>query len=393
MELKDMTSEQLEERRQAIAAELDAPEADLEALENEARAIREELDARKAAEEAQEAEQRAAELQAQKEARDAVAHGAGEELQKFEGDKKMTNAEVRSTNEYIEAYANYVKTGKDTECRALLTETVSGTVPVPTFVEGYVNTAWEKNGILSRVKRTFLRGNLKVAFERSATGAYVHTEGTSADTEETLTLGIVTLIPRNIKKYLHISDEAAAMGGAEFLRYIYDEITYQIALKLAALVVGDIAGASTSHSGTAVGIPQVAAAPAIGTVASAFSNLSDEAENPVVIMNKLTYQNFYDAYAQGNFAVDPFMGFTVLYSSALPAYDDASEDDVYCIVGDLRGAQVNFPEGDDVIMKYDDLSEAEADLVKIVGREYAAHGVTAPGRFCNIVVPAAATTE
>lgn len=393
MELKDMTSEQLEERRQAIAAELDAPDADLEALENEARAIREELDARKAAEEAQEAEQRAAELQAQKEARDAVAHGAGEELQKFEGDKKMTNAEVRNSNEYIEAYANYVKTGKDAECRALLTENVSGTVPVPTFVEGYVNTAWEKNGILSRVKRTFLRGNLKVAFERSADGAYEHTEGTSADTVESLLLGIVSLIPKNLKKWLLLSDETQAMAGAEFLRYVYDEITYQIALKLAGDIVGDIAGAGTTHSGTAVGIPQVAAAPAIGTIASAFSNLSDEAENPVVIMNKLTYANFYQAYADGNFAVDPFMGFTVLYSSALPAYDDASEDDVYCIVGDLRGAQVNFPEGDDIVLKYDDLSRAEEDLIKIVGRQYVAHGVTAPGRFCNIVVPAAATTE
>ena len=45
MELKEMTIEQLEERRAAIVAELDAPEADLDALEAEARAIKEELEA------------------------------------------------------------------------------------------------------------------------------------------------------------------------------------------------------------------------------------------------------------------------------------------------------------------------------------------------------------
>jgi hypothetical protein len=127
-------------------------------------------------------------------------------------------------------------------------------------------------------------------------------------------------------------------------------------------------------------------------VATAFANLSDEAKDPVIIMNKLTYAAFMDAYAAGNFAVDPFMGLKVCYSSALPAYSTADTNAVYCIVGDLDGAQVNYPEGEGVIMKVDDLSESEKDLVKIVGRQYAAHGVTAPFRFTNVAKPAAATT-
>ena len=40
MELKDMTVEQLEERKAEIVASLDAPEADLNALEEEVRAMR-----------------------------------------------------------------------------------------------------------------------------------------------------------------------------------------------------------------------------------------------------------------------------------------------------------------------------------------------------------------
>ena len=378
--MNEMTMEQLLERRTAIAAELDAPEADLDALEAEVRAINEEIDKRKAEE------------QKKNDIRSAVANGSGEVTKTFEGEKTMTNEEIRSSAAYIDAYANYIKTGDDKECRSLLTENVSGVVPVPVLVDEIVRTAWEKNEILARVRKTNFRGNLKVAFERSASAAEVHSEGTTGPSEESLLLGIVTMIPKNIKKWIRISDEAVAMGGEAFLRYVYDELTYQIIKKLADLVVGDIAGAGTSNTGSAVGIPKVNVAPAIGSVATAFANLSDEATNPVVIINKLTYANFYAAYAAGNFAVDPFMGFTVLYSSALPAYATADDNAVYAIVGDLSGAQVNYPEGEGVVIKYDELTEAEDDMVKIVGRQYAAHAVTAPGRFCNITKPAAVTT-
>jgi hypothetical protein len=62
------------------------------------------------------------------------------------------------------------------------------------------------------------------------------------------------------------------------------------------------------------------------------------------------------------------------------------------IVGDLDGAQVNYPEGEGVITKWDDLSEAEADMVKVHGRQYAGHKVTGPGRFVNVKKAAGSTT-
>lgn len=381
MEIKEMTIEQLEERKAAIVAELDAPEANLDALETEAKAIKDEIESRKA-----EAAKKA-------EIRSAVASGGGEVIEKMKvEEKKMTNNEIRNSAEYIEAYANYIKSGDDKECRALLTETVSGTVPVPVLVDQIVRTAWDNDQILSRVRRTNFKGNLKVAFERSADAAVVHTEGTSAPSEESLVLGIVTMIPANIKKWIRISDEAVAMGGETFLRYIYDELTYQIIKKLAALVVGDIAGASTTHSSSAVGVPKVAADPAVGSVAKAMGYLSDEAANPVVIMNRLTFAAYKAAQYAASYAMDIFEGLPVLFCDALPAYASADDNAVYAIVGDLAGVTVNYPEGDGVVIKYDELTEAQADLVKIVGRQYAAHAVTAPGRFVNVTKPAAVTT-
>lgn len=374
--MEKMNMEQIEKRFAEIKSEIDtADQAKVDELNKEI----ESLEARKAE----------IELETRKQNLMDLVKGAGNVVEKQE--EPAAQKEVRSSKEYIEAYANYIKTGDDRECRALLTETVSGTVPVPSILDEIVRTAWDNEAILSRVRRTNIRGNLKVAFEKSADGAYVHTEGTSAPTEEALELGIVTMIPKNIKKWITISDEALAMGGEAFLRYIYDELTYRIVKALADLVVGDIKALSTSASSTAVSAAKITEAPGLNTVATAFANLSDEASNPVIIMNKLTYANFKAAQAAGNFNVDPFMGLPVLFNNSLPAYSSASANAVYAIVGDLNGAQVNYPEGEGIVIKYDDLSLAESDLVKIVGRQYAAHAVTACGRFCNIAKPSSGT--
>ena len=376
MEIREMTIEQIEERKSAIVAELDAEGADLNALEEEMRSLNEEIETRKA-EEAQKAE-----------IRKSVAAGeVGEVVKKVEEEKRdmRTNEEIRASKEYVEAYARYLVTEDATECRSLLSENVgSGSVPVPAIVDEIVRTAWENNEILARVKKTEIRGNLKVAFERVASAAGVHTEGAAAPDEETLKLGIVTMVPANIKKWIRVSDEAIAMGGEALVRYVYDELTYQIVKKLADLVVTDIATASTTATSIAACVAQITSAPTVTAIATAFANLSDEATDPVIIMNKLTYANFKQAQAAASYAIDPFEGLPVLFNNSLKAYSAASSGNVYAIVGDLKGVQVNYPEGEGVALKYDDLSEAEKDLVKIVGRQYAAHALTACGRFCNI---------
>ena len=381
----DMNMEQIEARMAEIKVEVEsADEARLAELNTEIG----ELETRKAqlieemkqAKEKEEIEQRKADAQA-------VAQGAGAVISEHKEERKMEN--VLESRAYVDAYANYLKTGDAKECRALLTENVSGDLPVPSLVDDIIKTAWENDEIMSRVKRTFIKGNLRVPFEKSADGAYVHTEGTTAPTEEELALGIVQLTPANIKKYIRISDETVAMGGEAFLRYIYDELTYQIVKKEAAAGVGDIVSASASHSSSAIGVPVVKAAPSVTAIPTAAANLSDEASNLVVIMNRLTEVEFISAFAAGNFAVDPFAGLDKVYTSALPAYSTASENDCYAIVGDLSGLQYNYPEGDDVIIKWDDLSESEKDLVKVVGRKYVGHAITAPGRFAKLTKPAA----
>jgi HK97 family phage major capsid protein len=293
--------------------------------------------------------------------------------------------EIRASKEYVEAFAKYIKTNDDSECRSLLTEIVSGSVPVPSIVEDTIATAWADNKILALVKKSYIKGILRQGFELSATGAVVHTEGDKAITEEELTLGIVTLTPSSIKKFITISDEAIDLTGENFIRYIYDELTYQIAKKAEDELITLIENAPAASTASAVGVPVVSAAPALGVIAQAIANLSDRAANPVIIMNKLSFASFKALQYAASYPVDPFEGLTVLFNDTITAISSATAGDTYAIVGDLGvGAQANFPNGEEITIKYDDLSLAESDLVKVVGREYVALGLVAPNAFVKV---------
>ena len=316
----------------------------------------------------------------------------GAEIEKLEErEKPMTIEEIRNSKEYINAFANYIKSGKDDEVRMLLSTNATNSgayVPVPTIVEGRIRTAWAKLGIMELINKTFVKGNLKVGFELSADGALIHNEGAAANNEEALTIGVVELKPVSIKKWITISDEAMDMSGEEFLFYIYDEITYRIAKKAQEELLAKITAASTSATSTAVSVAEVDdGAPTVGVVAECLGKLSDEAANPVIVMNKGTWSQFKEAQYANKFSVDPFEGLPVYFDNTIPAYSSTATTGVWLIVGDFnRGAQANFPAGEEITLKFDDLSLAEKDLVKIVGREYVGLGLVSDKCFCRVTM-------
>ena len=374
-----MTLKDIEVRASEIREAMTAEDADIQALTEETRSLIEEKSRLMAeiAEQEAEAEQRKADIEA-------VIENRGKEIEVIEEKKDMT--EIRDSKEYIDAYAQYIKTGDATECRALLSENASGTVAVPTLVYDIVKTAWDKEGIMSLVKKSYLKGNLKIGFEISGSDATVHTEGGTAVSEETLTLGIVNLTAKSIKKWVSLSDEIEDLRGEQFLRYIYDEIAYRIAKKAADEMIASIEACTAAATTGCPAVPTVTEATVgVGTVAKAMAKLSDEAANPVVIMNKATWGAFKAAQYAGSFDVDPFEGLPVVFNNSMTAYSAATTGVTYAIVGDLgQGALANFPAGGDIEFKYDDLSLATSDLVKIIGRQFVGLGVVANNAFCKI---------
>lgn len=373
MEIKEMQMEDIEKRSLEIEEEMGKEDANIDSLSTEV----EELEARKA-EILAEVETRKKEME--------EALKTSKEVESME-ERKMSDMEIRNSKEYIDAYAEYVKSGNDAECRALLTENVNGgTVPVPELVYNIVKTAWEREGIMALVRKTAMKGNLKVGFEISADGAVVHTEGGNAISPENLVLGTVNIVPQSIKKVLQISDEVYDLRGEEFLDYVYDELAYRIAKKCADLIIAAIEACGTASTATSVAVPVLTAA-TIGqaTIASAMALLSDEAANPVVMMNKATWGAFKAAQYDGNFNADIFEDLPVVFNNTIKAFSVATTGETYAIVGDLgHGALANYPNGQEISFKFDDLSLKKQDLIEVMGREYVGLGIVAPYAFVKI---------
>lgn len=377
MELSKMEVAELEERRSAIVSEIESPDADLDSLEEEMRSINDEL------------QKRSEKAKADQEKRDRIAQNLVPTtvIEKRKEKPEMEKVEVRNSAEYIDAYANYIKTGDDKECRALLTENVeSGQVPVPDIVFDEIRVAWENDQIASRIRKSYIRGNLRVGFEISATGAVIHTEGSGPVDEETLVLGIVSIIPNFIKKWISISDETLSLAGEPFLRYVYREITHQIVKKVADEIVAMIEAAGTQSTASGVAVPEIVQTPSLGAIAAALANLSDQVQNPVIMMNKLTWGAFKAAQYQGYYAIDIFEGLPVLFNNTIEPYETASSGDTFAIVGDLGyGALANFPNGEELRFTFDDMTLATSDLVRVIGKEYIGLGLVAPYAFVKLV--------
>lgn len=385
MELKDMTLEQVESRlaecdsiRQTSenAEEIEALAKEVELLE-ERKAELKDLEERKAM---------AKDLQENK--------AEGEIVEtRSEGETKMKKIEeYRNSEEYINAFAEYCKTGDPTECRALLTTNVgeAGDVAVPDMVSNVIKTDWLQSEILADVTKISVKGNYKQQFELSAGDAVVHNEGSGAVSEETLTLGTVTLIPESIKKWKSVSDEVLDLRGAEFLDYIVKELSYKINVKAEDVLIDKIVALGTSATATAPNAKVVKAGAVLGTIATAMGQLNAEARNPIVVMNPATKAAFKASVYSGSFNADPFEGLKVVLTNNLPAYNSASENDTYAIVGDFKyGALANFPNGETITIKVDDKSNMKSDLVDILGREYVAIEPVACRAFVKITKPAA----
>ena len=365
-EIMELDLDALEARANAIAIETDS--ADMETLET----LNAELDA---------IEERKADIAREIETRKKdiaeVIKGNGKEVEVEERTTKMTDIEIRKSPEYLDAWVEYQKGRASEEQRALLTENATGgTIAVPVYVENKIETAWENNELVRRVRRTSFPGILKVGVEVSASGAIAHVEGTDAITEEELVWNYVELVPVFFKKMVRYSDEVLSMTGQTFVDYIFDEIEYRI---VKAVGDGMIRAASIDATGIVGESTMAGATLTTADIITAEGLLSGEASNLVLITTRADAAALKAAALSAGYAFDPFDGMDVIYADA------AALDSAYAIVADPSGFQLNTPNGDQVQFKFDDITEADADMVRVIGKLYAAVGIVSYGKVVRIV--------
>lgn len=378
MDYKTATIEELEERRSAIGAEIENPEADLNALEEEARSIKAELETRKA------------DAEAKAEIRRQIANDEIKSTKITEKvEKTMDIMEIRNSKEYVAAYAKAIKTQDETECRAMLTEIAAsnGQLPVPVVVEHAISHAWnESERIVQLCKHTNLKGKVKFSFELTNSGASIHAEAANTrPDEEAITIGVVTVTPTTIKKWITISDEALAMDDGNFLNYIFEEMMYNIVKKATETVISKITGAPTTATTSAASVTEVVDGTcAADCIVKALATLSAEAQNPVIVMNRGTWGKLESDRLAAGYAIDIFRGLEVVFTDLLPSFDSATSGACYAIVGDFSAININNIDSD-VVLKFDELSLADYDLVKVIGKQYLGIELIKCGRLCRIV--------
>lgn len=368
-EIMEMNFEQVEERRAAIAEEIET--ADAEMLET----LSEELDAleeRKSVLKSEADEKRAEMLE--------VINGEGEVRENIEikEDKRMDFTEIRKSPEYLDAWVELQKgkMGQD-EFRTLFTENADlgsgefGTIAVPTYVEEVIHTAWENNEIMRRVRRTFYKGNLKVGYEASAEAAVIHEEGAEAISEENLVIGFVELIGKTVKKMVKYSTEVMDIKGQAFVDYIFDEIEYQIVKKVVSEILTAMSTSTLSASVTAAGASVTTA-----DIVNAEGYLGGEASDPVLIISRSNAAALKAAALSSYYGYDPFDGLPVIYADMPTGFE--------AFVADLSGVQANFPNGDQPSFVFDEFTEAPEDIVRVIGRLLVAVDVVAPGKVVAI---------
>lgn len=282
--------------------------------------------------------------------------------------KEQTKMEETRKNEMIEAVAEYIKGRATDEQRALLTTNVDGgTVAISDVMDNWVWTDWDKSPILSRVRKSYVKGNYKVQYEESATGANVHQEGTNAPAEEELILNVIEFVAEYYKKWITVSDNVVALRGQEFLDYLYGEFGHQLAIALENAVVAEITTSTLSA--------KVTHALDGDAVLAGLANLSDEAMNPVVILSKQTYASIKGLRTTTGARIeDAFEGLEVLFNNSTNGV----------LVGDLDGVIANFPDGEDFKFIVDDKSLAERDMIKIVGKILASVHLVRPNGFAVV---------
>ena len=250
MDIKTASAEELMERRSAIGAELDAPEADLDALEAEVRAINEELETRK-------------NIEAKKvEVRQAIASGEdpAEKIKEF---KEVTKMEERTftpdTVEYRDAYMKQLM-GKPMSMEERTALSVAANV-IPTETLNQIYGKLEESALINEVDALRIPGYVSVPKATTVNDANWIAMG-SASTDGADVIGTVALTAKKLIKTIEITADIQAMSIPAFQGWLVNKLAQKMEVAICAAIVNG-AGSTTVPQG--VGQGGITASTAIST--------------------------------------------------------------------------------------------------------------------------------
>jgi len=282
MELKDMSIEALEERKAAIANEVNNDDVDLDALETEARSINEELERRK------EDEAKRAEI------RSAVAEGAGTVVEIVEQKEERKEMFGIDTKEYRDAFMANLVGQATVEQRAILADNSAygDGLALPVSLDKEI---WDQvtaaHPILADVD--IMRTGIAIKVTKMTPAAVTKKMDSAASSEQTFTSAEVTLVGADYHTYVTLSYAEAKMSQGAMERFLVREVADAIGEALAKDVFARIlsdAGAAQKVTATSDMFADVKGAMALAT----------QARRPIIYAPSTSYYEIVGAIAQGS---------------------------------------------------------------------------------------------
>lgn len=335
-----------------------------------------------------------------------------QETVKMEDVNKMqaTNVDVRSTNEYKAVWAEAIKKNDMSIAKDYIAERGAGLATngangesnlVPTELQNYIETALREGGrIASLCNIVNIHGLYSVPVEVSATDASIHVEGSPAPTEETITFGEVLINADYIKKWISVTDKMLSMTNIDLANYLIDELKNKILEFLDELVI--------SGTGSVKGITKVADDKFVKALTVDKKNLANAgftaqgsiqtAGTPTIVMNRSFFFNVImdikdstgRPMAVQNITNDKaeywFNGMPIVLSNSATLANTAEESKPAMIIGDFKGYLLNCPNGANVEIITDSLTQARENKVLFIGKLLAGGNVTKLHSFATITV-------
>lgn len=302
MDIKTMTTDELLERRTAIVAEIDSPEADLDALTREAEEIKAELELRK------ENEAKKAEIRAQ-----VAQDEAAPVIETFEEVKEEKRMYGIDTKEYRDAFMANLFDQATPEQRAILADntTYGDGLSLPTALDKEIwDQVTETHPILGDVD--ILRTGIAIKVTKMTPTAITKKMDSAASSEQTLTGVDVVLVGADYHTYVTLSYAEAKMSQGAMERFLVREVADAIGEALAK----DVFARILSDAGNGQKVTPAQGSTMFENVKAAMA-LATQARTPIIYAPATAYYEIVGAIAQGSpFNIGATLGCKVKLDSA-----------------------------------------------------------------------------
>jgi HK97 family phage major capsid protein len=315
------------------------------------------------------------------------------------------DADPTGSHEYELAWCRAIVTGDQSGARALVNTSGLGVLTPKRIVDAIGDILKSGGKIASWCNRTNIKGQSIWPVADSYTDPALHNEtGTDAKVEKEITMSSVTMEPQFIAEILRTTRKFEADSIEAFWTWIRMELPDALYRVIDRNILlggqGDKDGIHGILTNTTPRFVATLSAPTMGfsTPHFAIAELGEGVNEVVFVMNRKTFYNTYlnlvDASGRPIYQVltqndgkvlELFGGHRVVFTSALPSYDDAVAGQAYIVAGDFKGFVLNFPLGQNVRLLRDEFTEMSKNVIRYLSEIYVAGNIVRPECFVKVM--------